>query len=124
MIAITELVGPEVIQDLATPANVQLGQALAARNEVELTTTSSGSVEGRVGGGHSRTQRRRVALWPGQQALAWSCTCTNDPIYFASTWSPPSPSLAAQRNRRLTSSRNDRQPVRPLEGGPAGEREV
>ncbi len=82
MTQIAKLVGPEVVQDLATPANVRLGQALAADGSVDLVASASGGVEGSVGGGDSATQRRRVALWPDDHVLAWSCTCTNDPKLF------------------------------------------
>ena len=82
MIPIAKLVGPEVVQDLATPANVRLGQALAADGSVELVASESGGVEGSVGGGDSATQRRRVTLWLDDQVLTWSCTCTSDPTFF------------------------------------------
>lgn len=82
VIPIAELVGPEVVEDVATPANVRLGKALAADSAVELAATDSDRVDGWVGGGDSATQRRRVALWSDQQVLAWSCTCTNEPNLF------------------------------------------
>lgn len=82
MTTIAELVGPEVIQDLATPSTVRLGRALAADGEVTLETTAPERVEGRVGGGRSGTQRRRVAMWSQDRALAWSCTCTSNADLF------------------------------------------
>ena len=82
VIPIAKLVGPEVIADVATPANVRLGTALADDRAVKLDATDSGGVEGWVGGGDSATQRRRVALWVDKQVLKWSCTCTSEPKLF------------------------------------------
>lgn len=82
MIPFAELIGPEAIQSVATPANARLGRELAAADGVEVTATSPGRVEARVGGGRSGSQRRRVALWSDEDGLSWSCTCTNDPHLF------------------------------------------
>lgn len=82
MIPIAELIGPEAIQDVTTPATARLGRELAADGEVAVTTTSAWRVEARVGGGRSGTQRRRVALWSDEHGLSWSCTCTNDTHLF------------------------------------------
>ena len=68
------------LEDLATPANVRLGRELAAGDEVELTTFSSGRLEAQVGG--NATERRRVELWLDADRPIWSCTCTNDADLF------------------------------------------
>ena len=77
-----ELIDPDSIADVATPANVRLGRELAADGEVVVTTSSPGRIEAQVGGGRSGTQRRRVVLWSSDDGLSWSCTCTNDAHLF------------------------------------------
>lgn len=100
MIPDGELIDPDSIGVLATPANVRLGRELAAGGEVEVTTASPGRVEARVGGGRSGTQRRRVVMWSGEHGLSWSCSCTNDAQLFCKHLVAAAVNAGSQQLRR------------------------
>lgn len=78
---VVELVGSEALDSLTSPSNLRLGNALEIAGEVELVDSDAHHIQGRVGGGASRSQRRRVELWTDEK-LRWSCSCTSDPRLF------------------------------------------
>jgi uncharacterized Zn finger protein len=76
--SIIDLLSPEVIQELARPADMRYGQAIHARGGVELIQYEPGRVEAWVGGLDGRvaeggSQRRRTQLFVTPEGLAWHC---------------------------------------------------
>jgi uncharacterized Zn finger protein len=72
MSAVADLVEPDHLRHLATPANLRLGEEIARAEGVEILSYGPCEVVARVGNG----QRRRVELSSTPQGLAWRCTCT------------------------------------------------
>lgn len=79
MTPIADLVQDQVIKKLATPANYQKGQEIAASGGVELVEFGPLRVEAKVKGDESR---RTVNFQSTGDGLKWKCTCTNDPDLF------------------------------------------
>lgn len=76
MPSVADLVEPEALVTLATPANLHLGRQILEEGSVELTQLGPLRVEARVGGGALSGQRRTVTLVSAPDGLQWSCTCT------------------------------------------------
>ncbi len=82
MASLVDLLAAQTAHALATPANARLGRELADAGEVQIVDVDASRVEARVGGGPSRSQRRRIELRAAGDRLEWSCTCTTDPQLF------------------------------------------
>lgn len=80
MPSVNDLIGPKVVEALATTSNARLGRELFDDGEVETTNSDASRMEFRVGG--KTTDRRRVELMPSKDGLEWKCTCTNNPELF------------------------------------------
>lgn len=80
--SLVDLLTPESVDDLATPANARLGSELAEAGEVELLDAGSQRVKARIGGAGSGSQRRNVELSLSKGQLDWACTCTSDRRLF------------------------------------------
>lgn len=76
-------VGPEVIEQLALPSNIQYGKAILSRGGVEFVQREDSVAEAMVGGLHGDVaqgagQRRRTTLNLGPDgALVWHCACNS-----------------------------------------------
>jgi uncharacterized Zn finger protein len=78
MSSVADLVEPDHLRRLATPANLRLGEEIARGGGVELIEYGPCEVAARVADG----QRRRVTLSSTPQGLAWRCSCTKRPELF------------------------------------------
>jgi uncharacterized Zn finger protein len=76
MQSVADLVEPEALAHLATPANLRLGRNILDQGGVEPTRSESFRVHAKVGGVAAADQRRTVELISGPAGLQWSCTCT------------------------------------------------
>jgi uncharacterized Zn finger protein len=76
MQSVVDLVEPEALAHLATPANLRLGRNILDQGGVELTLSESSRIRAKVGGVAAADQRRTVELICGPAGLQWSCTCT------------------------------------------------
>jgi uncharacterized Zn finger protein len=79
---IADLLGPERLARLATPANLRLGREIAAAGDVQLTAVQPLSIEAKVGGTPASGLRRTVLLQSTDAGLSWSCTCTRHADLF------------------------------------------
>ncbi|HEV7719366.1 MAG TPA: hypothetical protein VGO70_10375 [Arsenicitalea sp.] len=82
MASVTDLVAPERMAAMATPANLRLGRSIAADNGVEFLEFGPLLVRARVGGTPDAGQRRTVVLQSNSAGLEWSCTCTSAKTLF------------------------------------------
>lgn len=80
MSPVRDLVSPDIVDELATPSNVRLGQEILEGDEVEVTSSDPGRIMFRVGG--ILTGHRRAELWSSADGLHWECTCTSNPDLF------------------------------------------
>ena len=76
MTSVADLVEPEALARLATPANVRLGKQIVDQAGVEFTQFGPLRVRAKVGGVPPAAQRRSVELSSGSNGLEWSCACT------------------------------------------------
>ncbi len=76
MVDISELVAPDRLPGLATPANLRLGRAILVEGGVTMIEREPTRILAKVGGTPSANARRTVALTINAGGLAWSCTCT------------------------------------------------
>lgn len=72
MPSVADLVERSIIEKLAIPSNVRLGEQLADQGAVELLEFAPLAVRAKVHGGVTRT----VELRSVRGKLAWDCTCT------------------------------------------------
>jgi uncharacterized Zn finger protein len=82
MASVADLVEPERLAALATPANLRLGHSIAADGGVEFTEFGPLLVRARVGGTPDADQHRTVVLQSTSAGLEWSCTCTSAKTLF------------------------------------------
>jgi hypothetical protein len=80
--SVADLVEPERLEALATPANLRLGRSIAADKGVEFSEFEPLLVRARVGGTADADQRRTVVLQSTSAGLEWSCTCTSAKTLF------------------------------------------
>lgn len=80
MATVSDLVTPDVVDELATPSNLRLGREILDGDEIEVADDDPAHLVFRVGG--TKTGRRRVELRSSAGGLRWSCTCTSDPDLF------------------------------------------
>ena len=78
MSSVVDLVEPDHLEHIATPANLRLGREIAARGGVEILDFGTCRVAARVSNG----QRRTVELSSTAQGLEWRCSCTKRPELF------------------------------------------
>ncbi len=76
--AVAELVSPEIIRELATPANFRYGQAIHQRGGVAFIEYQPAEVLAWVGGldgsvAEGGSQRRRTRLYVTPKGLGWHC---------------------------------------------------
>jgi uncharacterized Zn finger protein len=76
MSALADLLAPDALAKLSTPANLRLGRAIADEGGVEFTGVEPANVTARVGGTPAAPQRRTVELNAASGKLEWSCACT------------------------------------------------
>jgi uncharacterized Zn finger protein len=76
MPSVADLVEPEALARLATPANLRLGHEIVDQGGVELVRFEPLRVSGKVGAVAAASQRRTVELVSGSGGLEWSCACT------------------------------------------------
>jgi uncharacterized Zn finger protein len=122
MSSVVDLVEPDHLAQLATPANLRLGREIAAGGGVTIVDFNPCCVTARVSNG----QRRTVELNSTPQGLAWRCTCTKRPGLFCkhcvavavATWEE-APPLGARND--LDAWNAARRPPRP-KSAPAGTR--
>ena len=77
-IAVIDLLSPEIIRELAQPANLRYGRAIYDRSGVEFIEYGPSKVEGWVGGLNGSVaegggQRRRTQLFATAKGLSWHC---------------------------------------------------
>ena len=75
MSLLADLLTPDALKGLATPANLRLGREIVDQNGVDRVETSPSKIVAMVGGVPSADQRRRVEL-AALDGLKWSCACT------------------------------------------------
>lgn len=80
MSSVTDLVSPNIIDQLATTSNARRGRELVDGGEVTVTNSDPAQVDFQVGS--VLTGRRRVELRASKDVLHWRCTCTSDPQLF------------------------------------------
>ena len=80
--SVADLVDPQRLRTLATPATLRLGREIVDADGVELTDFGPLVVRGRVRGAEPGTQRRTAELRVMGQTLGWECTCSRDPELF------------------------------------------
>ena len=76
--SISNLISIEIVEKLATPANLRYGKAIHKRGGVELIENTPDKVEAWVGGldgsvAAGGSQRRRTQLFSTEQGLQWHC---------------------------------------------------
>jgi len=76
MCSLADLIDRDALTELAQPANLRLGQAIADEGGVELIVVESEKMTARVGRTPSAQQRRRVELTAVSGELEWTCSCT------------------------------------------------
>jgi uncharacterized Zn finger protein len=76
--SVADLVSPEALEKLATPANRRLGREIAAGGGVEFVEHGPLRVKAKVTGG----QRRTVELEARPDGLSFRCSCTTKPDLF------------------------------------------
>ena len=74
MNAIAAITKEELIQKLAIPSNIRLGQEIAKDGRVEITESQPSQVKAKVKGEPSRKVEIKVA----EGKLIWKCTCTSN----------------------------------------------
>ncbi len=72
MSSVVDLVEPDHLAQLASPANLRLGRDIAGQGGVKILEFGTCRVTARVSNG----QRRTVELSSTPQGLEWRCTCT------------------------------------------------
>ena len=85
MPSVADLVEPDRLPDLATPANLRLGREIAAAGAIEFLDFGPMLVRGKVGGPAINSQTRTTELRSVGGQLQWVCTCSSEPPCFAST---------------------------------------
>lgn len=78
MSSVVDLVEPDHLSHLATPANLRLGRDIAGQGGVEFLEFGTCRVAARVSNG----QRRSVELSSTPQGLEWRCSCTRQTGVF------------------------------------------
>jgi uncharacterized Zn finger protein len=76
--SVAQLLRPELIEELARPADVRYGRAIYERGGVEFIVRQPSKVEGWVGGlsgsvVEGGSQRRRTRLFATSRGLEWQC---------------------------------------------------
>ena len=82
MPSIADLISPDALEALATPATLRLGREIAAQGGVEMVEFGPLTVRARVGRVPSAETRRTTELSARGTELDWSCTCTRKPDNF------------------------------------------
>jgi len=82
MPSVADLVEPDRLPDLATPANLRLGREIAAAGAVEFLDFGPLLVRGKVGGPATNSQTRTTELRSVGAQLEWVCTCSSDTALF------------------------------------------
>ena len=78
MSSVVDLIEPDHLNHLATPANLRLGREIASQGGVEFLDFGTCRVAARVSNG----QRRSVELSSTPQGLEWRCSCTRQAGLF------------------------------------------
>ena len=81
MPSVADLVDPDRLTDLATPATLRLGRELAAADAVEFLDFGPLLVRAKVGGSRTASQRRTTELRLDDGVLAWSCSCSRKAMF-------------------------------------------
>ena len=82
MPSVADLVEPDRLSNLATPATHRLGREIVAAGAVELLDFEPLRVRGKVGGPAANSQTRTTELRSAGGQLEWSCTCSSDTALF------------------------------------------
>jgi uncharacterized Zn finger protein len=82
MPSVADLVDPQALEALATPATLRLGREIAAQGGVEMLEFGPLKARAHVGKVRSSETRRTTELRVEGKALDWSCTCTSKPDNF------------------------------------------
>jgi hypothetical protein len=81
MPSLADLVSPDRLAELATPANRRLGTQIRDEDGVTIEEFGPLRVTATVGGVPSSETRRHTMLASSRDQLDWSCTCTKRDLF-------------------------------------------